>query len=209
MKRPAPGKFREYARMLWFMFVTTAVFISAVSALHLATAATVQRNERLYLQRAVWEASGRDGMPTAEEIREWFDATVQAYPSLEEAQVFVLPGAVEAQARYVLIREGQGLWGPITAAVGLRADRETLSGVSFIEHNETPGLGARISETWFQLHLRGKRPPLELRLESGGKEPRSSGEMDAITGATITTRAVQRMLARVVSDVQAVLEEVQ
>lgn len=93
---------------------------------------------------------------------------------------------------------GSGFWGPIHGLLALEPDRRTIMGVSFYEHEETPGLGARISEAEFQDPFKGKRivgsdgvPGIKITKEG---ERKGINEVDALTGATRTCEAVQKFL---------------
>ena len=72
-----------------------------------------------------------------------------------------------------------------------------MLGLDFVKQNETPGLGARISESWFKEQFRGKRGPFRLvpeGVESG------ENEFQAITGATSTSNAVLDLLNRSIDE---------
>jgi Na+-transporting NADH:ubiquinone oxidoreductase subunit C len=96
------------------------------------------------------------------------------------------------QTGTVHIRTGAGLWGTITAAVGLDDSGRAVSGISFLKQNETPGLGARIDEPWFKAQFKGKTGP--FRMVPEGTRSTAPDEFDAITGATVTSTAVRDML---------------
>jgi Na+-transporting NADH:ubiquinone oxidoreductase subunit C len=105
---------------------------------------------------------------------------------------------------YVFIREGAGLWGTIVAAVGLDSELEHITGVAFLRQNETPGLGARITEEWFTTQFVGKQGPLTMVPEG---EPAGETEFDAITGATITATAVQDLVNAVIQEAAGIAAE--
>jgi Na+-transporting NADH:ubiquinone oxidoreductase subunit C len=107
------------------------------------------------------------------------------------------PGA-QAPRSYVFVQTGSGLWGSITAVVGLRGDLSGLTGLTFTDQNETPGLGARITEDWFKAQFRGRKGPFTIVPE--GTKSASPQEFDGITGASITTRAVRDVVNRVVAN---------
>lgn len=83
---------------------------------------------------------------------------------------------------YAAIVKGRGYGGIIKVAIGIRLD-ETVKRVRVISHSETPGLGSRVAENEFLSQFDG-RSLEELKLKSEG------GEIDAITGATISSEAV-------------------
>jgi Na+-transporting NADH:ubiquinone oxidoreductase subunit C len=179
---PVPAALKRFYPLV-FMLGLTLVFMSAVTGAHLATRDAVERNRTLFLKRAVLQAAG---LPAPED-----NAAAEAF--YKES---VTPGDGEnhyavadpAGAIRVTAATGSGLWGKIDAMVGFRADG-TLAGLAFTAQNETPGLGARIEEAWFLGQFKGKRPPLELVPE--GTRSQEPAQIDAVTGASITSRAVR------------------
>ena len=94
---------------------------------------------------------------------------------------------------------GPGFWGPIQGMVGVDPQASKVLGIAFFKHSETPGLGGRITEPWFTdqfkglpLHpIEGDRNIFYLKPEGTAKAP---NELDAITGATNTSSAVEAFL---------------
>ncbi len=86
----------------------------------------------------------------------------------------------------------QGYSGDIAFVIGVAPDGEHLTGIRVAEHAETPGLGANASQVrygesdpWFCVQF------AELALQAVGlKLDGPPGVVDAITGATITSRAI-------------------
>ncbi len=92
--------------------------------------------------------------------------------------------------RIALKLEGSGFQGPLSVVVAL--DHDVITGFRLIRQEETPGLGARIADPAFQKSFVGKRVTDGIRMiRSGTAGP---GEFDAITGATETSRALERIL---------------
>ncbi len=77
-----------------------------------------------------------------------------------------------------------GYGGYIYLKVGIDNDKK-IKGLKIIEHNETPGLGAKITTANFLNQFIGKTKE-EIYL----KKDKTDGKIDAITGATISSRAV-------------------
>ena len=74
---------------------------------------------------------------------------------------------------------GKGYGGEVAVMVGIGADGN-LTGIGIISHSETPGLGARCTEAAFRDQFKG--------MPWGAKK--GVGDIDAISGATITSAAV-------------------
>ena len=81
----------------------------------------------------------------------------------------------------------KGYGGEIRLMVGLTAARKVIS-YQVLAANETPGLGAKLGDAAFAKQFGGKDGP-SLKVKKDG------GEIDAITGATITSRAVCEAIA--------------
>ena len=95
-------------------------------------------------------------------------------------------GVLEGVAFRVVASDGYG--GPIEIMVGVDpAGRVT--GVEILANTETPGLGSRISEDWFRRQFVGKGlDNADWRVKKDG------GQFDQITGATISPRAVVKVI---------------
>jgi len=198
-KTTRPGKLRERTTTVLFMLAVTFVSISIVSALHLATAETVRQNESLFMKRAVLEACGMDDVSDRDTVLGRYAEWVPADADGESNGVLKLTDPETGDLTgYVFVRDGAGLWGTITAVVGMDTELSSFTGVTFVKQNETPGLGARIDEDWFKKQFRGKTGPFTFVDE--GTQSASATEFDAITGATITTRAVRDILNGVIED---------
>ena len=101
----------------------------------------------------------------------------------------------------VIPMNGNGLWGPIWGYIGIAADGETVVGAVFDHKSETPGLGAEITTDNYQNQYKGK----EL-LRNGDDV---SVEVDAIAGATRTSKGVEEMIERTLKQYLSYLENEQ
>lgn len=79
---------------------------------------------------------------------------------------------------------GKGYGGEIGVIVGIDVTEEELLGIGITTHKETPGLGARIREKGFRSGFQG------LALSGAAKVKADGGEVDAVSGATISSRGV-------------------
>lgn len=108
------------------------------------------------------------------------------------------PTKVEA---YVFPMFGAGLWDWISGFVALEGDLNTVKGVAFDHKQETPGLGARITDLEVRDRFKGK----EIYDDGGDlvsvtmlKGEANSGltehQVDGLSGATLTAKGVNQML---------------
>ncbi len=100
----------------------------------------------------------------------------------------------------ILPVEGKGLWGPIYGYVSLRSDLNTIYGVNFDHKGETPGLGAEINTTAFESMFAGKKlfengQFVSVQVLKGGADADDIHGVDAISGGTITSKGLEKMLS--------------
>lgn len=94
---------------------------------------------------------------------------------------------------YALVYEGNGFSGKIRMIAGLSEDLEKISAIEILDQIETPGLGTKITEEPFTNQF--------IQLETSpnvawvkGVEPSKPNEIQTITGATISAKAVVSIL---------------
>lgn len=98
----------------------------------------------------------------------------------------------------VLPINGNGLWGQIYGFLTLKSDFNTIEGISFYQHKETPGLGALIETpkwraTWTDKQAYDGDKVVTGVVKSGSPKP-NPNYVDGITGATITSGGVNNMV---------------
>lgn len=99
---------------------------------------------------------------------------------------------------YVVPLYGRGLWGGLWGYLALKPDFQTVYGAYMSHEGETAGLGARIVETQFQEKFQNKvafadSTYNEVVLGVKKKVENTASEVDAITGATLTSNGVDEM----------------
>lgn len=113
-------------------------------------------------------------------------AVVLAEDGVEVGTVFKALGSDGSVLGYVVqSTSGEGYGGDIVLYVGVRTDG-TLNGISLLEINETPGLGMKAEDVLVP-QFRDKKADAFTYTKTGSK---SETEIDAISGATVTTKAV-------------------
>ena len=108
--------------------------------------------------------------------------------------VYVFKGGISVIPVY-----GAGLWGPVWGYVAFQPDGSTIAGAYFDHESETPGLGAKIKdEAWFREKFAGRQvafgsEPL-FNLSKNAEEGGAANAVDAITGATMTSKGLNDAL---------------
>ena len=92
--------------------------------------------------------------------------------------------------------EGNGFWAPIKGIVGVSADRKSITGVSFYEQNETPGLGGEIANLPFRRRFEGlliasQGDPIGIKPFGADL---AANEVHAISGATQTCNRLEAII---------------
>ncbi len=102
--------------------------------------------------------------------------------------------------KYVLPVRGSGLWGPIWGFIALDKDMSTIYGANFDHEGETPGLGAEIATPAFEAPFKGKTifdksgNLTSIIVAKVGQEAPEEHKVDAISGGTITSKGLEKML---------------
>ncbi len=114
-----------------------------------------------------------------------------AYP------IFV--ATVDGQTKYIMAMHGAGLWGPLWGYISVDADKNTIFGTDFSHQGETPGLGAEITKPNFSSQFAGKQifkngEFKSIAVVKPGKSAAGQDYVDGISGGTITSQGVDRML---------------
>lgn len=118
----------------------------------------------------------------------------------EERLLPLFVSEVDGNTYYIVPLRGKGLWGALWGYLSLESDLTTIVGANFDHASETPGLGAEISESFFEDQFKGKRIFDEagnftpVRVVKGGAPAGDPHGVDAISGGTITSNGVSNML---------------
>lgn len=97
----------------------------------------------------------------------------------------------------VLPIEGKGLWSTLYGFIALESDTNTIAGITFYEHGETPGLGGEVENPSWQALWPGRKafdgawaPKINVKKGAAGSVSEDPHNVDGLSGATITGRGV-------------------
>ena len=117
----------------------------------------------------------------------------------EKFSTVYLVGDPDDPDQIVMPIRGQGLWGLMEGFLSVRGDGNTIVGLSYYDQSETPGLGGEVDNPRWKAKWDGKKiyedgdfQDPQIQLVKGG----ASGEyeVDALSGASLTSRGVTNML---------------
>ena len=154
----------------------------------------------------------------------------QAQESLRRAIFVVLPEAVDyqevrlaedvlyqgldkkgRQIGWAFLAEGSGFQGEIKLMVGMDQDLNKLQNIEVLESIETPGLGGRITEDDFKRQFQGLNMKKKIKLIKGARPKHVDApgrvSVQAITGATISSKAIVEIIEQRVATIRQMLRE--
>ncbi len=177
----------EQLRLMLVLTLICAVSGGFLALVDRATAPRIQaRAEQAVLQSLAF------CLPGADEFQEVEAGPLLARMNADKEVRAVFRGfAGGVPAGVVVNLETRGYGGPVSLMVGITEDGR-VARVKVLNHSETPGLGSKITEERFleqpALRRAGREYPPALTQDGG--------EVQAVAGATISSRAVVRGINR-------------
>lgn len=130
------------------------------------------------------------------------------YEPMKDAgfEVYKVFDKADKSVGYSLVYSGNGFQGKIKIMIGLTEDLNKITSIEILEQSETPGLGTKILEPPYKDQFNGLIPNPSIKLVKG-IEPSNPNEVQAITGATISARAVVTIVNEGINKLKSVLEK--
>lgn len=120
---------------------------------------------------------------------------------LEHFALVYVVGEGEQIDKVILPIRGYGLWSTLYGFLALENDANTVAGLGFYEHAETPGLGGEVDNPRWKAMWVGKEiyanGEAVIRLAKGTVDPNAKGaehQVDGLAGATLTSRGVTNLM---------------
>ncbi len=191
-----------------YSFVLAMVCALVLTGVGRFTAPYQEANEAADRFRGILEVLSVpfDRADPAEQVREIYRRNVREIEHAELTLYELVPTEhIDVEPAVAVPFSGQGLWGPIHGFISLSPDLSTIRGLAFVYHEETPGLGGEIVSENFRRQFEGKstvgpdeRPGIRIL---PGTDERGPNEVDAITGATMTSEKVEDMINEALREV--------
>ncbi len=189
--------------------LTVAIGLSLICSVLVASAAIVLKpkqlkNQEEYRQRIILEVAGL--MEADGDIAALF-ATIQPemieVASGESVEIYLEKNG-DAIEQIILPISGPGLWSTMRGYLALAPDGNTVRGIRFYEHAETPGLGDQIDKAdwrnlWVGKELYGddNTPRIEVVRGFALRDANNTNlkfQIDGLSGATLTGNGVSRLV---------------
>ncbi len=206
-----------YSNAYTYKFIT---ILTGIAALLLSVAATglkdrqdfnrkIEREKNVLISVSIYE----DGLSPADIEKRYNDNIRTEYVTDEgklthdpqSLGIFVY-GTDDNPKGFVLPVSGKGLWSTIYGFLALEPDLNTIAGITFYEHGETPGLGGEIEKEWFTSQFKGKKIYdnsgilTSIHIAKGKALQSDEHTVDGISGATLTGKGVTAFLKSNLSD---------
>jgi len=167
----------QYIKMIVVLTGIAAVCGFLLSTVKQVTAVRIEEqilvNVKLPALKSVLDSSTNDLMQDRRTI------------TMDEQEYVVFEGKKEGKTWAIAFEgKGTGFGGDIGIMVGFDLEKDILTGIGILTHQETPGLGARISETMFRDNFKNKPITAVFKVK------KDNGEVDAVSGATYSSRGV-------------------
>ncbi len=176
----------QYIKMLLFVVILGSITSILLLTADYLTKDLIEENKEADLKSAILDAN--DISYSFTNIHDVFD---------EKINIIEIDGLTfyedEASGSVSYLFEGGGVWGPIIGIITLESDFETILNVKILQQEETPGLGGVIAEPGYLATFIGIKmiPSIEINKDTSAN---NVNEIDAITGATRTSKAVELIL---------------
>ncbi|MBN1576366.1 MAG: FMN-binding protein [Chitinispirillaceae bacterium] len=186
--------------VIGFMVVICALCGAAISFVQFSMKPTLDANARLVRNRTIARAFG---ITVPQQTAGAYDSAlalrIDTTTVADGGRRWQLFTRKEAPHDIGFIFNGMAFWDMISGIIVLSKDLATIRSLEIIEQKETPGLGARIEEPQFKKLFEGFpvdwSQPADKRVVFGEPAgPDGTHRIDAITGATQTSMALERIL---------------
>jgi len=113
--------------------------------------------------------------------------------NFNEMDVFEVFDENDQSIGYAVVHQGNGFQGTIKLIFGINKDLNKITAIEILEQVETPGLGSLITEDNFKNRFKNLNTQPLIQVVKG-KKPSHDNEVQAITGATISSKSVVRIV---------------
>ena len=188
----------NFIKQSWLVIVAALVFGLLVATIHGQLEGKIAENAREKLEREMKFLLGQD-------------STFEAVPDEAGENVLYYAGKdMDGQlVGYAFAATGGGFADKITLLVAVDGKMEKLLGIAVLKTNETPGFGDKMKEPYFKGQFSGCPSPAagnKLTVAKTGEMSKVDREIIAITGATVTSEAVVKIVNDAVLEMRKKIE---
>ncbi len=194
----------------WLVLFLALCFGSALAAVHVTLAPTIENNKinetKEKVPELVWGSEKAQEMTqkgiTYEIIGHQLEVEKAGKKVFYSAYEAVLDGK---RSGWVIKSSGQGYADKIELLLGVDPKAEKVTGLFVLDQKETPGLGNKIIEPQWRGQFAQKSAAKAFEVTKKGAS--APHEIDAVTGATISSKSVTQIINVALADIRPVLEK--
>ena len=186
----------NFLKQSWLVMAAALVFGLLVSGIYGQLDPIIKKNEKEKLDRAM-----RDLLTMTSSFESVPD---EADPKGEKVLYYIGKDAQGEVVGYAITAIGSGFADKIELLSALDGEVRNILGFSILKTNETPGFGDKIKEAEFSDQFRNC-PALKLTVEKTGDRSVADDKIVAITGATISSEAVAKIVNGATNNIRALL----
>ncbi|BFM06995.1 Na(+)-translocating NADH-quinone reductase subunit C [Halioxenophilus aromaticivorans] len=113
--------------------------------------------------------------------------------------VYLINNDVGDLDKIILPIRGYGLWSTLYGFIALESDLNTIAGIGFYEHGETPGLGGEVDnprwkQIWIGKEIYDDQGDVSIKVIKGQASPNDDYAVDGLSGATLTSKGVNNLV---------------
>lgn len=181
--------------------------LSAVNEITKAPIAKAEEQARLEAYQTVYPGAELETPADIDTMLEGAQAAVEAagLSGCTVSDILYANGENGERVGYIIAAVSpNGYGGDVSVAIGIEAASDTITGFSVLLNSETAGLGARCTEDEFTAQFAGKEATSIEYVKGGGA---AGNQIDAISGATVTTNAVTEAVNSALAVYNSLLKE--
>ncbi len=182
-------KIRHFVQQSWLLLVTSFCFGILIAATNSVLAPTIEQNKIDKLNRIM---SGLVPEAVRFELVGQFEVTT-AKGTKTTSKIYTGFSQSGEKICYSFNGRGSGFADKIELVVAVDEDFSQIAGFDCLSSNETPGFGDRIKLLSWRSQFAGA-PAAKLKLVKTGDPERIDNEIVAVTGATVSSRAVVNII---------------
>jgi len=171
--------------------VLVLTFVSLLSSGILSAVDMLSKDKILRNQKKAIDSAISKILPDAEDV-------------VHEGEIYKAFDKEKKFLGYAFLAEGQGYGGDIRIICAVSPRLDKLLGIEVISSQETPGLGARINQEWFKNQFKGLN--ILNKITYTKSNPSGKSQIQAITGATISSRSVVHIVNKRIEEIKKQLD---
>ncbi len=181
---------KKSTHMILTLSIVGIISGAALVGVHQYTQPLIEKNKEEALRMAIFEV-----LPEAKDYDTVTKEGKVIYRGLDSSHKLI---------GYAVVGEGAGYQGEIKIMIGIDPHLNNTIGIEILESVETPGLGAKITSPWFKNQFNNlKILPLVGLVKN--KPPSKPNQIQAITGATISSQTVVDIVNKTLKQLREIL----